>query len=59
METYLLEKSRVTRQAPGESNYHALYVVDRLKGADLGEKRLLPSGFAPSTAAPRDSVVAA
>uniref|UniRef100_A0A6S8A7R9 Uncharacterized protein n=1 Tax=Aureoumbra lagunensis TaxID=44058 RepID=A0A6S8A7R9_9STRA len=27
LETYLLEKSRVARQSPGESNFHALHMV--------------------------------
>ncbi|KAH8094016.1 hypothetical protein JL720_4000 [Aureococcus anophagefferens] len=51
LETYLLE-------APGESNYHALYTLRRLKGmTPLGECRVLPGGFAYSDKAPRDKAV--
>ena len=58
LETYLLEVARVVRQAPGESNYHALYTLRRLKGmTPLGECRVLPGGFAYSDKAPRDKAV--
>ncbi|KAK7253637.1 myosin-like protein [Aureococcus anophagefferens] len=58
LETYLLEVARVVRQAPGESNYHALYTLRRLKGVTpLGECRVLPGGFAYSDKAPRDKAV--
>ncbi|KAH8051289.1 hypothetical protein JL721_11192 [Aureococcus anophagefferens] len=44
--------------APGESNYHALYTLRRLKGVTpLGECRVLPGGFAYSDKAPRDKAV--